>query len=136
MEELWTIATTNTWSVVVTGLLVVFVALIALVFFVWIIGKIFETIDKSKNLQQDNDENAESEEQVQEEVTQIVTEEIEEQDDSVIAVITAAISSFFSANGEDKPFAIKSIKRAKATSIRGKSSAWRDASIIDNTRPF
>lgn len=131
-NSVWTIASTNTWSVVITGLLVVFIALIALVVLVWILGKIFETIDNSKKPKQ---EEQPAQQAVVTPADNIVTETDDEQDDSVIAAISAAISSFFSAQGNDKPFAIKSIKRInnKAKTTR---SAWNAASISDNTRPF
>lgn len=120
-------------SVVITGVVVVFIGLILLIFFVFLYGRIFEAInnkksEKSKKIlenkvsvasNQNNNNN-------QSEPIPIIENGIDEE---VIAVITAAIMAMSAKSG--KKLALKSVKHAKP--IR---PVWANAGIAENTRPF
>lgn len=111
-----------TTTVVVTGLVVVFIALILLVISISILGKNLKALSK-----------AVKEEKQQSPTIQPVTElkSVTENgiDDEIIAVIAAAISAISSETG--KKLAIRSIKRADRS-----LNAWGRAGVLENTRPF
>ncbi len=111
-------------SVVFTGLTVVFIGLLLLVFFVWLFGKFFTKKPPTKKV-------SKPVEKVQVKSSQLSAPKIENGiSDEVVAVISAAIAAMSSADG--KTFAIRSIKATKATG----RSAWATAGVVDNTRPF
>lgn len=51
--------------------------------------------------------------------------------DDVVAAITAAIAVMMSSEGNARPFAVRSVKRAREL-----RPAWNAAGISENTRPF
>ncbi|MGN0701204.1 MAG: OadG family protein [Oscillospiraceae bacterium] len=114
--------------IALTGILVVFLILAVLIFFFWLMGAIFKTINKSK---------AAKAEKAKAEITaasapapvEAVEEEYDD-DDEIIAVISAAIAAYSEQDG--KQYAIKSIKRRDNKA----RSAWSLAGIGENTRPF
>lgn len=117
-------------SVVVTGLVVVFLALVILIVAVSIIGKIFTAIDNKKKAPK----NVESESvNVSKPSSTEVVLEVSSQDDSdeIIAAITAAISVVMESEGNKKPFVIKSVKR-----VSGVRNVWNQAGLIENTQPL
>ena len=114
--------------ITLTGILVVFVILAVLIFFFWLMGTIFKTINKSK---------AAKAEKAKVEITAApapapveAVEEEDDDDDEIIAVISAAIAAYSEQDG--KQYAIKSIKRRDNKA----RSAWSLAGIGENTRPF
>ncbi len=114
--------------ITLTGILVVFVILAVLIFFFWLMGTIFKTINKSK---------AAKAEKAKAEITAApapapveAVEEEDDDDDEIIAVISAAIAAYSEQDG--KQYAIKSIKRRDNKA----RSAWSLAGIGENTRPF
>ena len=114
--------------ITLTGILVVFVILAVLIFFFWLMGTIFKTINKSK---------AAKVEKAKAEITAApapapvqAVEEEDDDDDEIIAVISAAIAAYSEQDG--KQYAIKSIKRRDNKA----RSAWSLAGIGENTRPF
>lgn len=121
-------------SVVITGIVVVFIALILLILLVTIYGSIFKVINNRKAKKAEDakkaDEKAktvETKPQQEAKVTIPVVEDgIEEE---TVAVIMAAISAMSSASG--KNLVLRSVKTAKP-----QRSAWSAAGIIENTRPF
>lgn len=122
------------WAVVITGLVVVFVVLIILVMVCMAMGKTFETMDKNKEQKKTNNNQTvlKSESYVKPQGGVATIEMVQDGiSDDVIAAIAAAISVMMSEDGIHKPFAVKSIKRARET-----RSAWNIAGIQDNTRPF
>ncbi len=126
----------DTAALVVSGLLVVFAALCVIIAFIWIMGKVMtlkENAKKSKNAQAEAAA-PKAEPKVVTPAAASKTEDVAETDgisDEVVVAISAAISAMMLAQGNDKPFAIRSIKRVKET-----RNAWNAAGVIDNTRPF
>ncbi len=134
-KNIWTFFTANTWSVVVTGLLVVFAALVVLVLLVAAMGKIFEAFSGDKKKQSgDKNEEVKTPPTTNTVVNNPPVVDTAVEDDSIVAAITAAISCLFKAEGNEKPFVIRSIK--KANDKRQSQNAWKSASTFDNTRPF
>lgn len=114
-------------SVVLTGLTVVFVALILLIAFVWLMGKIFEAIGKSKS--EKVEKKAAPEKSIAPAQDSAPAPVVEDGiSDEVVAVIAAAVASMSGG------FAVKSIKKSSAkTSRRG---AWGAQGVAENTRVF
>lgn len=119
-------------SVVITGVVVVFIGLILLIFFVFLYGRIFEAInnkksEKSKKILENKVSAASNQNNNnQSEPIPIIENGI---DAEVIAVITSAIMAMSAKSG--KKLALKSVKHAKP--IR---PVWANAGIAENTRPF
>lgn len=118
-------------SVVVTGLVVVFLALIILIVAVSLIGKVFTAIDNKKNMPKDNEKHINSVSNNERKNSNDVILELSSDSDSdeLIAVIAAAISSVMEAEGNKKPFVIKSVKR-----VSGVRNVWNQAGLIENTQ--
>ena len=110
-------------SVVITGLVVVFIGLVLLILLVSIYGKIFDVINGRAARKA---EEAEKAAEAAKAVAPVVEDGIEEE---TVAVIMAAISAMSSEEG--KKLVLKSVKTAKP-----QRPAWSTAGIIDNTRPF
>ncbi|WP_455267041.1 OadG family transporter subunit [Ruminococcus sp.] len=119
-------------SVVITGIVVVFIGLVLLILLVSIYGKIFDVIN---NRAARKAEEAKKAAEAAKAATKpepvkvaapVVEDGIEEE---TVAVIMAAISAMSSAEG--KKLVLKSVKTAKP-----QRPAWSTAGIIDNTRPF
>ncbi len=117
------------WSVVITGLVVVFAVLILLVLLCMTMGKIFESIDKKRN-SSNNSPSTPSPVKAQGGAATVDMIQSGIGDD-VVAAITAAIAVIMSSEGNQKPFAVKSIKRA-----RDARPVWNVTGISENTRPF
>ena len=124
-------------SVVITGIVVVFIGLILLILFVSIYGKVFDTVNKKKAAKAKAEAEAKLREAskgepkpmapvIRTEAPPEIEDGIEEE---IVAVIAAAIAVMGAASG--KKLALKSIKTA-----RGSRSAWASAGIAENTRPF
>ena len=110
-------------SVVITGIVVVFIGLVLLILLVSIYGKIFDVINGRAARKA---EEAKKAAEAAKAVAPVVEDGIEEE---TVAVIMAAISAMSSAEG--KKLVLKSVKTAKP-----QRPAWSTAGIIDNTRPF
>ena len=119
-------------SVVITGIVVVFIGLVLLILLVSIYGKIFDVINsRAARKAEEAKKAAEAAKAVAKPepikaVAPFVEDGIEEE---TVAVIMAAISAMSSAEG--KKLVLKSVKTAKP-----QRPAWSTAGIIDNTRPF
>lgn len=116
------------WSTLVTGITVVFLILILLVFILWAMGKVLNMKKKPRYTP------AKAAVPVQAAPMPVVSEpeieEYDEDDGEIIAVIAAAIAAYGEADG--KQYRIASVKR-KEKSLR---SNWSAAGISENTRPF
>ncbi len=121
-------------AVVLTGLLVVFLALILLVVFVKLFGMVFDFIKskKSKMVKSVPQKN------ISETVKPVISEknvappEVEDGiSDEIVAVITAAVESLNC--GVDIKYSLRSIKKVSTNSAR---SIWANAGNIENSRPF
>lgn len=124
-------------SVVITGLAVVFIALILLILLVALYGKIFEGINK-KAAEKAKAEKIEKLGQEKPKVVKqaepvaAVSAAENEAEEEVVAVITAAIAAYGEQTG--KKLVVKSIKRSEeGANVR---SAWSAAGLADATKPF
>ncbi len=127
------------WSsvgiITLTGILVVFFILAILIFFFWLMGVIFKSLDAKKAAKAKAEADAKAAEAAKAVAAPAPAsvEEVEEDctdDDEIIAVISAAIAAYSEADG--KQYEIRSIRR-KDNRTR---SAWSLAGIGENTRPF
>lgn len=119
-------------SVVITGIVVVFLALVILILCVSIYGKIFDTINKKSAEKSKAKAEAEKKPEPVKAAEPVVSPEPVIEDgigDETVAVIMAAISAMESTGG--KKLVLKSVKTAKP-----QRPAWSAAGIIENTRPF
>ena len=119
---------TTSAMVILTGFVIVFAVLILLIFIIYGYGKI---VYKAQNRNKENKK--EQEVAVVESVAAqpVATPEPVANDgipEEVIAVISAAVATMYGSNEKVK---IKSIKKSS-----GRRSAWANAGILDNTRPF
>ncbi|MGN0599316.1 MAG: OadG family transporter subunit [Oscillospiraceae bacterium] len=115
-------------AVVLTGLIVVFIALVVLIAFVWLMGKIFESINSSKGKKKGDGKKTEAA-PVKAVQPAAPAMDIEEGiSDEIVAVIAAAVASM-SGN-----FAIKSVRKASPKTSR--RSAWGTQGIAESTRVF
>jgi len=118
-------------SVVITGLVVVFIGLILLILLCMLYGAIFKKINESK-----------AEKAAVKEATRVSQKSEQKKPeptpapaiengigDETVAVIAAAITAMGAASG--KKLALKSISTAKP-----QRNAWASAGIAENTRPF
>lgn len=120
------------FSVVITGLVVVFLTLVLLVLFVWLLGKLFDAINNSKK-KKDESKNAESAKKTGLSETAVKSPSPVVQngiDDEVVAVIAAAVSAM---SDENTVYAIRSIKKSGKSSRR---TAWGAAGIRQSTSQF
>lgn len=119
---------TQAWSVVLVGLVVVFAVLLILVAICWAMGKIFSAVTGGKNggTQAGKKSEAAPAPAVKKEAASPIVEE--GISDEIVAAISAAVACMM---GSGKPFALKSVRRAKET-----RRAWSAAGIAENTRPF
>lgn len=103
-------------NVTVCGLVIVFTVLIILVAVIGIFGAIMSKSNKSKNKENDIKDTA-------------ITDN---EDEQTVAVITAAVYSYYENNKSLKPV-IRSIKPSKQNDGRG---VWQQAGMRQNMQPF
>lgn len=117
-------------SVVVVGVVVVFLALIILICAVKIMGLIFQIVGGSKKNKVTTKETNEPAKNTAAPImdANASTDGIS---GDIVAAITAAIACVLSSEGNTKPFTVKSIKR-----VSGARNPWNMAGIVENTRPF
>lgn len=113
-------------AVVITGLSVVFLALIVLIMFVWAFGKIFTRKKLAPTP-------AKSTQVTKKPLPSIPKPQVAEtkNDDDIIAVIAAAVAAM--GESEGKKYRLRSVKAVKNKPSR---SAWSMAGIQNNTNPF
>lgn len=118
-------------SVVITGIVVVFIALILLILCVSIYGKIFDAINKRSAAKAEAKAQAAKAEAPAKPAAPAAPAPVVEDGigDETVAVIMAAISAMEGSSG--KKLVLKSVKTAKP-----QRPAWSAAGIIENTRPF
>ena len=119
------------WATLVTGIVVVFLILVLLVFILWLLGKVLNIKRKPKNAPAEKPKEAAVVAAVPD-VSVDPEEDVDwfEDDSEIIAVISAAIAAYGEADG--KQYRIASVKR-KEKSLRG---SWSAAGIHENTRPL
>jgi sodium pump decarboxylase gamma subunit len=119
-------------SMLLTGFSIVFAVLIFLIFIIWLYGKIITTA-QNKAIEKKNAkikaEVNESKQKPKAVVKKAETPVKEESglSDEIVAVISAAVYSMYGSTDKVK---IKSIKKS------GARSAWSNAGVLNNTRPF
>ena len=112
------------WATVITGMVVVFLILGLLIGLLYIISFFCNLGNKKKK----DDKPAEKTAEAAPAPVEIIEED--ENDDEVIAVISAAIAAYTA--GDGKTYAIKRIKRAE----KQPRSSWGNAGVNENTRSF
>ena len=117
-------------AVIITGLVVVFIALIGLWFIVWLFGKLFMAVDSTSKPSQPKMDAPKSAAPKAPSNTAIKNAMVVEEgiSDEVVAVIAAAVAAMGSAAGG---FALRSVKR-----VREARSVWAAAGLAQNTQPF
>ncbi len=119
------------WATLVTGIVVVFLILVLLVFILWLLGKVLNMNFKSKPAAPEKPKTAPAQAAPVTVTAPAEAEsEYDEDDSEIIAVIAAAIAAYGEADG--KQYKIASVKR-KEKALRGN---WSAAGIHENTRPF
>lgn len=119
------------WSTLITGIVVVFLILVLLVFILWLLGKVLNLDFKSKASAPEKPKIVQPQAAAPAIApTEEETEYEDEDDGEIIAVIAAAIAAYGEADG--KQYRIASVKR-KEKALRGN---WSAAGIHENTRPF
>ena len=115
-------------TVVITGMVVVFIGLILLVLLVMLYGKIFDAVNRTKE-EKKNAEAVKVETKPAENVP-VVPPAIEEGiEEEVVAVIAAAVEAMSAQSG--KKLKLKSVK-----TVKPQRNPWAAAGIAENTRPF
>ena len=119
-------------SMLLTGFVIVFSVLIFLIFIIWVMGKIVTgaqnaSANRKKIKVQKLDEKPEKVEIKKPAPVIKKPESSSGTPDEVIAVISAAVYSMY---GSKQKVRIKSIKKSSSR------SAWANAGVLRNTRPF
>lgn len=120
-------------AVVISGLVIVFVALILLIIAVSIMGMIFKQVKKAGSKKKTKS-NAPASPAAPAPVKAAPVPQIQpaaEDNDEIIAVIAAAVAAMSEESG--KPLRIKSIKPVGG---RVRTNAWASAAAGENTRSF
>lgn len=115
-----------------TGILVVFLILAILIFFFWLMGTIFKAVDKSKAEKKASVEAAKVDVPAPAvEAAPAPEAAAEDNDEELIAVITAAIAAY---EGSDD-FTIRNVRR-RADKSPQQRSAWSMAGLNGSMRKF
>ena len=118
-------------SVVITGISVVFIGLVILIFVVWLYGKIFQALNNREEAKKAANKPAE-EPFVSKPAPPIPAPVVEDGiEEEIVAVISAALAAYGAQTG--KKLAVRSIKSAGTPSGR---NAWSAAGLSEATRPF
>ncbi len=117
--------------ITITGILVVFFILAILIFLFWLMGTVFQNIDKSKKAKAEAAKAAAAAAAPAPAPAPVeeAAEEVDD-DDEIMAVISAAIAAY--AEEEGTSYTIRDVKRRDKRA----RSAWSLAGIGENTRPF
>ena len=123
------------FAVVITGLVVVFLGLVLLIAFISLIGAIFKKMNQSKSASPKD--NAPASKPVPKVQPAAVSKPAPaasayEDDDEIIAVISAAVAMMSASEG--KNYRIKSVRAASSKGSSG--NAWASAALREATRPF
>ena len=132
----------NTLSVVLTGLVVVFAALVILIFLVWLMGKIFIAIGNKKNKEQEQQKQdarrqaqqamADQAKADQVKTEQAGTGQIEEGiPPEVVAAISPAVAVVMEESAPGAAYTIQRVQRAGVG-----RSAWGNAGLAAQLSPF
>ncbi len=111
----------------VTGILIVFAALVLLIFIIWLFGKAFSGVKKSEK----KTEKKAAPVKAAPAAAPVVLPAATQSNDDIIAVIAAAVAVYGESQG--KKYAVRSVRRSANT---GGRSAWAAAGIAENVRSF
>ena len=116
--------------VTITGIVIVFAALIALSLSIWVVGKVLQMFSGKKKGDNNGVKPAEKKAAPAPAANNMANAAVEEGiPGGVIAAISAAVAMMMGG----KAFSVKSIKRAGTKSSR---PVWGQAGVMENTRPF
>lgn len=115
----------NTMLVTLAGIVIVFLVLFLLIMIITLFGKAFGGGKKSKS------EPVPAKKEAVKAQAGRPFEQSHEDEDELVAVITAAALSALS--GDGKKYAVRSVRPAKNFGVR---SPWQAAGLADNMRPF
>ena len=121
----------ETWATVLTGFVVVFLALILLVIIFWAFGKVMDNLTKNSKPAAPAAAPAAPIRSIPEAPKMAVEFAADGVSDDVIAAITGAISAILAEEGDGKTYVVRSVKR-----VRKSRGAWGRAGMEENTRPF
>ncbi len=107
-----------------TGMLIVFAALILLIFIIWVFGKFFSGAPK-------NEKGVKTPTPAKAAPVSVASTATSQSNDDIIAVIAAAVAVY--GENEGKRYTIRSVKRAANS---GGRSPWAAAGIAENVRSF
>ena len=127
----------NTLSVVLVGLVVVFAALLILIFLVWLMGKIFASINNRKAKAQE-----EKEQDTRRQAQQAMTDQVKAEQAAagpveegippeVVAAISAAVAVVMEETAPGAAYTISRVQRAGTG-----RSAWGNAGLAAQLSPF
>ena len=127
----------TTFSVVLVGLVVVFAALLILILFVWLMGKIFQTINsrKAKAQEQKEQDARHQAQQAMESQAKAEQTEVKQVEDGispeVVAAISAAVAVVMEETAPGVSYTISRLQRAGTG-----RSAWGNAGLAAQLSPF
>lgn len=127
----------TTFSVVLVGLVVVFAALLILILFVWLMGKIFQTINsrKAKAQEQKEQDARRQAQQAMESQAKAEQTEVKQVEDGISPEVVAAISAAVAVVMEETaPGVSYTISRLQRAGIG--RSAWGNAGLAAQLSPF
>lgn len=118
-------------AVVVSGLVIVFVALIVLIIAVWLMGKIFTALG---NVKKGSDKTAAPVNTAAQSVGISIKKDIsgDAEEDEIIAVIAAAVAAVSEECG--RHLKIRSIKRSET--VQSRTNQWARAAVSERTSTF
>ena len=123
----------ETWATVLTGFVVVFLALILLVIIFWAFGRLMDNLNGKNKSAQAAPAAAPAApiRSIPEAPKMAVEFAADGVSDDVIAAITGAISAILAEEGDGRSYVVRSVKR-----VRKSRGAWGRAGMEENTRPF
>ena len=127
----------TTFSVVLVGLVVVFAALLILILFVWLMGKIFQTINsrKAKAQEQKEQDARRQAQQAMESQAKAEQTEVKQVEDGispeVVAAISAAVAVVMEETAPGVSYTISRLQRAGTG-----RSAWGNAGLAAQLSHF
>lgn len=127
----------TTFSVVLVGLVVVFAALLILILFVWLMGKIFQAINnrKAKAQEQQEQDARRQAQQAMESQAKAEQTEVKQVEDGispeVVAAISAAVAVVMEETAPGVSYTISRLQRAGTG-----RSAWGNAGLAAQLSPF
>lgn len=121
----------ETWATVLTGFVIVFLALILLIIIFWAFGKVMDNLTKNSKPAAPAAAPAAPIRSIPEVPKMAVEFAADGVSDDVIAAITGAISAILAEEGDGKTYVVRSVKR-----VRKSRGAWGRAGMEENTRPF